>query len=189
MTEPKPDPTAATLMAAMLLASIPGGEAHAQQYYSPPVPPPTPAFASPPRMPSTLNASSYGISPSTEAGNAAKALKAEDWIAAERHCRSALKVEPKMQRCWSMLGVALFNQNSYPGARDAFQRAIALRSGDIVVIGELGATFALLRDSPAAQAQLEDLKARKAACANRCRAREQIDEAIDNIELALSTVG
>lgn len=191
---------------ALMISVSMADECLGQAYPMPP--PPIPASLPPPRMPQSITARDYRQGsrpkPKTQAeidrernahqaqllrGQALQALQDHDWVKADKACVDALALAPDLNICWSLAGIARFNQQDYAGARLAFGAAVARNPDDVAAIGQLGITLALLGDPEAARGWLEALRARSAACGPSCANRTVISAGIAGIEAALAPKG
>jgi TolA-binding protein len=118
--------------------------------------------------------------------DAVAAMRAKDWAGAERACSRVTSLVPRSTLCWTILGEARLNQGDLKGARKAFERSLQLDSENIAVIGQLGVTLARLDQRQAAQAQLDDLRARRTRCGGACSSQTLIEAGITGIEAALA---
>lgn len=113
------------------------------------------------------SASAPAYDPAAEYQKALTALQAKDYKAAARAAQHVTEAVPKNLDGWRMLGVAQAGAENWKGARKAYERAVKLAPDDMASHGGLGIALARLQD-PKAQAELEWLKARAAACGAGC---------------------
>ena len=116
-----------------------------------------------------------------EYAKAIKAIEAKDYKAAARAADRVTQVAPRNLDGWRVLGVAHAGAANWKGARKAYERAVKLAPDDLPAHAGLGLALANLKD-PKAQAQLDWLKAKAAACTTGCDAVKaltaQVEQAV-----------
>lgn len=113
------------------------------------------------------SASAGEYDPAAEYAKAVQALQAKDYKAAARAAQRVISAAPKSVDAWRLLGVAHSGTGNWKAARKAYERAVKLAPDDMVSHAGLGKALAMLQD-PKAQAELDWLKAKAAACGTSC---------------------
>lgn len=113
------------------------------------------------------------------------ALDSGDFKGAEKAFAKVTSVAPKAAAGWFGLGRARLEQGDAKGARKAFERAVKLEPDNVASRAQLGFALAKLNETAKAQAELDTLKQRKAACANTCAEAVMLAAAVKVVEDAM----
>ncbi|MET0274022.1 MAG: tetratricopeptide repeat protein [Phenylobacterium sp.] len=113
------------------------------------------------------SASGPSYDPAAEYAKAVSALKAQDYKVAARAAQRVTEAAPKSADAWRLLGAARAGSEDWKGARKAYEKAVKFGPDDATSHAGLGLALANLKD-PAAQAELDWLKARAQACGTTC---------------------
>lgn len=113
------------------------------------------------------SASAPSYDPAEEYQKALKALQARDYKAAARAAKNVTDAVPKSADAWRLLGVASAGSENWKTAKRAYERAVKLLPDDSASHAGLGIALGRLQD-PKAQAELDWLKAKAAACGAGC---------------------
>lgn len=133
------------------------------------------------------SSSAPAYDPAAEYQKGLAALQGEDYKAAERAFRRVTEAAPKSGEAWRLLGVSRTGQHDAKGARRAYERAVKLDENDIVARQGLGVSHVQLKETDKAQAQLDWLRAKAAACAKTCPDAGALDSAAAALERALTS--
>ena len=115
------------------------------------------------------------------------ALQAQQYKDAERSFGRVLQVLPRDANSNYLAGLAKSGLDKPKDARRYFEKAVKYDDNLILAHQELGITWARLGDAGKAQAVLDDLKQRAAACADTCAQAADLKAAIPALEAALGT--
>lgn len=132
------------------------------------------------------SSSAPSYDPAAEYQKGVAALQGKDYKAAEKAFQRVTQAAPKSGEAWRLLGLSRTGQNDVKGARRAFERAVKLDENDIVSRQGLGVSLAQLKETEKAQAELDWLKARSAACATTCPEAGTLESATGAVERALA---
>jgi tetratricopeptide (TPR) repeat protein len=132
------------------------------------------------------SASAPAYDPAVEYAKGVAALNAQSYKDAERAFSHVTATMPKSAEAWRLLGMARAGQNDAKGARKAYERAVKLEPDNIAGHQGLGLALAALKD-PAAQGELDWLKAKAQACADTCADAASLKTATAAVEKALAT--
>ncbi|MCR5878641.1 M48 family metallopeptidase [Phenylobacterium sp. J367] len=105
--------------------------------------------------------------PAAEYAKAVTALQAKDYKAAARSAQRVTDAAPRAVDGWRVLGAAKAGAEDWKGSRKAYERAVKIAPDDVMSHAGLGLALANLKE-PAAQAQLDWLKAKAQACGDTC---------------------
>ena len=114
-----------------------------------------------------------------EYAKAIASLQAKDYKAAARAAEHVTQVAPKNPDGWRVLGVAQSGANNWKGARRAYERVVKLMPEDLAAHAGLGLALANLKDGKA-QAELDWLKAKAAACSADCATAKALTSQVEN---------
>ncbi len=131
------------------------------------------------------SASGPSYDPAQEYAKALTALKAKDYKAAARAAQRVTEAAPQSLDGWRLLGVSQAGAENWKGARRAYERAVKLSPDDLPSRAGLGVALARLQD-PKAQAELDWLKARAAACGTTCADAAALTALTAELEAALA---
>jgi tetratricopeptide (TPR) repeat protein len=124
--------------------------------------------------------------PVQEYQNGLTALKAEKWKDAGRAFNRVLEVTPKDANTWALLGLAKAGGGDLKGAVKAYEKAVRYDADNLVAHRELGLAQARLGRADKAQAELDWVKAKSAACAGDCAQAIDLKAAEAALEAALA---
>ena len=113
-------------------------------------------------------------------------LKAENYPDAEEAFSHVLYNNSRDANANLMMGLAQGGQGKLTDSRDHFVRAIKYDDKLILAHMELGVTYAKLGKTDKAQAVLDDLKKRSAACADTCADATPLKSAVSTVESAIA---
>lgn len=99
-----------------------------------------------------------------------------------------VKARPADADAWYQLGQALSRTDDVAGAVRAFDRSIRLDARPVAPHRDLALALTRLRQDQKANSELEALKTRAAACANRCPQAAELDAAVAWVAQALGVV-
>jgi tetratricopeptide (TPR) repeat protein len=131
------------------------------------------------------SASAPQYDPVAEYAKGAAAMQASNYKAAARAFQNVTSVAPANNDAWRMLGAARSGAGDWKGARSAYQRTLKLAPADAVAHAGLGVAMARLKDAKA-QAELDWLKARAAACGAGCPEAGRLAALTAEVEGAMS---
>lgn len=114
---------------------------------------------------------------------AMQAGKYRDAVSAFEHVTDS---QPRDANAWYMLGLARAGANDIKGASKAYQRAVKLDPAPVAPHKELALSYARLKDTAKAGAELDALKARAATCGESCPEAADLKAAIDAVQAALA---
>ena len=134
-------------------------------------------------MPSS---SAPSFDPVAEYQQGVAAMNAGNYKGAEKSFARVTSVSPKAAAAWFGLGRARSELGDHRGARKAFEKAVKHQPDDVASRAQLGVTLARLNDRGKAQAELDELKARAAACADTCHQAPNLKAGISAVEAALA---
>lgn len=135
---------------------------------------------------STSMPSQSQFDPSVEFRKGVDALKAENYSDAEHSFAHVLSSTPRDANAHFMMGLAQAGQGKLSDARGHYERAIKYDDSLILAHMELGLTLAKTGDRDKAQAVLDDLKKRAAACGDSCPQAKDLQSAVSNLGSALA---
>ena len=124
--------------------------------------------------------------PVAEYQKGAAALDAGDYKEAAKAFGKVTLVAPRAAPAWFGLGRARLEQDDARGARKAFEKAAKLEPDDIPTRAQLGITLIRLNETEKAQAGLDGLKQRQAACATTCPEAVLLAAGVRAIEEAMA---
>ena len=125
--------------------------------------------------------------PTVEYKKGLEALQAENYKDADRAFGRVLQVIPRDANSNFMAGLARTGLGKLKDARRYYEKAVKYDDNLIPAHQELGITFAKLGEADKAQAVLDDLKQRAAACADTCAQAADLKAAVPAVEAALGT--
>ncbi len=131
------------------------------------------------------SASAPSYDPAAEYQKALNALRAKYYKTAARAAQHVTEAAPKNLDGWRMLGVAQAGAENWKGARKAYERAVKLAPDDVPSHAGLGVALGRLQDAKA-QAELDWLKARAAACGASCGEAASLSAMTHEVESAIS---
>lgn len=136
------------------------------------------------QMPS---ASAPAYDPVQEYQQGTSDLQAGRYKDAARAFEHVTDAEPREANAWYMLGLARAGSGDVKGASKAYQKAVKYDPAPVAPHRELALSFAKLKDTPKATAELDALKARAATCANTCPEAADLKAAVDAVQAALAS--
>lgn len=113
------------------------------------------------------SASTSNYDPAAEYAKAIAAIQAKDYKAAVRAAKRVTEAAPRSPEGWRLLAVAQSGAEDWKGARRSYERVVKIDPDDAASHAGLALTLAKLND-PKAQAELDWLRARTAACGDTC---------------------
>jgi len=114
------------------------------------------------------------------------ALKAGQNQDAENAFSHVLEVNSRDANTHFMMGLAESGQGKFKDARSHYEKAVKYNDNLILAHLELGVTLAKLGETDKANAVLDDLKKRAAACADTCQQAADLRSAVPALESALA---
>ncbi|MGA0600822.1 tetratricopeptide repeat protein [Caulobacter sp. KR2-114] len=132
------------------------------------------------------SASAPEYDPVQEYQTGTAALQAGKYRDAANAFEHVTDAQPRDANAWYMLGLARAGANDVKGAGKAYQRAVKLDPAPVAPHKELALTYARLKDSAKAGAELDALKARATTCNNACPEAADLKAAIDAVQAALA---
>ena len=124
--------------------------------------------------------------PAVEYRNGIAAMQEQRWKDAERAFGRVLDVAPKDANTNLLMALAKLGRGDAKGARGFLEKAVKYDPDLLAAHGKLGAVYAKLGDPAKAQAQLDWLQARDAACAGTCSEAAQIQEGLAEVKAAMA---
>lgn len=131
------------------------------------------------------SASAPNYDPAAEYARAVAAIQAKDYKAAIKAAKRVTGAVPRSGEAWRLLAVAEGGAGNWRGARRAYEKAIKYKPDDATSHAGLAMVLARLQD-PKAQAELDWLKARAAACADTCEEAASLKAMVREVETTMS---
>jgi Tfp pilus assembly protein PilF len=131
------------------------------------------------------SASAPAYDPAAEYAKAIAALKAGQYKDATRAAQHVTDAMPKSPDGWKILGAAQAGANDWKGSRKAYEKGVHLAPDDVGMHAGLALALANLKDAKA-QAELDWLKAKIAACGDACPEGPKMKAAADEIQNVMS---
>lgn len=132
------------------------------------------------------SASAPSYDPAEEYRKGIEALGAKDYSAARKSFDRVLKVAPKDANTNYLAGLARSGAGDVKGARGFFEKAVKYDGNLVLAHRELGVAYAKLGDQDKAQAELDLVKQKHAACATTCAQATDLQAALDAIMAAIA---
>ena len=123
-----------------------------------------------------------------EYAKAIASLQAKDYKSAARAAEHVTQVAPKNPDGWRVLGVAQSGASNWKGAKRAYERVVKLQPDDLAAHAGLGLALANLKDAKA-QAELDWLKAKAAACSADCATAKALTTQVENALTGAAAAG
>ena len=114
-------------------------------------------------------------------------LQAGRYKDAAREFENVTDAQPRDANAWYMLGQARAGAGDVKGAAKAYQRAVKIDPSPVAPHRELALSFAKLKDSAKATAELDALKARATTCNDTCPEAADLKSAVDAVQAALAS--
>lgn len=127
--------------------------------------------------------------PDEEYRKGVEALKAGNFKVASRALQNVVNARPKDVDAYLLLGQAKAGGGDFKGALRAYERAAKLDPDNLAAQQGVGVNAAKAGQAPKAQAALDAVKAKAAACAGTCMNAQALKDAQWAIEAAMNPGG
>lgn len=124
--------------------------------------------------------------PAVEYRSGIAALQEQRWKDAERAFGRVLEVAPKDANTNLLMALSKLGRDDAKGARGYLEKAIKYDPDLLAAHIKSGGVYAKLGDTAKAQAQLDWLQAKSAACAGTCADAKTIDDGLTEVKAAIA---
>ncbi|RJF85935.1 tetratricopeptide repeat protein [Sphingomonas cavernae] len=132
------------------------------------------------------SASAPSYDPAEDYRKGIEALGAKDYKAARKALDRVVRAVPKDANSNYLAGLAHAGEGDVKRARGLFEKAVKYNADLVPAQGELGVAHAKLGDQAKAQAQLDMLKQKQAACGGSCAQAADLQTAVDAVSAAIT---
>ena len=124
--------------------------------------------------------------PAAEYRNGIAALQEQRWKDAERAFGRVLEVAPKDANTNLLMALSKLGRDDAKGARGYLEKAVKYDPDLLAAHVKSGAVYAKLGDPAKAQAELDWLQAKSAACAGTCADAKTIEDGLTEVKAAIA---